>query len=121
MLVTFRHYLGKGFLRLNKKLLAVIGGTILSASLVTGCGVNNDPAPPPADDNNGAEINRNNRDNRIFNNNNDRGIFDNRGGGGGRYDMNTRNDGDMMRDNNTPVEDPMEDRLDRTDRNNRDR
>jgi hypothetical protein len=118
MLVTFRtHYLGKGFLRLNKKLLAVIGGTILSASLVTGCGVNNDPAPP-ADDNNGAEINRNNGDNRIFNNNNDRG---NNNGGGGRYDMNTRNDGDIMRDNNTRGEDPMEDRLDMNDRNNRDR
>ncbi|WP_053361007.1 hypothetical protein [Bacillus sp. FJAT-27251] len=103
---------------MNKKLLAVIGGTILSASLVTGCGVNNDNNPAPPNDNDGAEINRYDRDNRIFNNNNDRGIFDNRDD---RYDMNTRNDGDMMRDNNTPGEDLMEDGLDRNDRNDRDR
>jgi hypothetical protein len=121
MLVTFRtNHLGKGFFRLNKKLLAVLGGTILTASLVTGCGTdNNDPAPP-ADDNNGAEINRyDDRNNGMFNNNNDRGIFDN--DGNDTNDRNTRNDGDMMRDNNDPGEDTIEDRLDMNDRDDRDR
>jgi len=98
---------------MNKKLLTIIGGTFLSAILMVGCATNNQNPPPPTNKNvetpgvNDNNLNDNlDRNNDLNNNNND---------------INTNNDGDMMRDNNTPGEDVIEDKLDRNDKDNRDR
>ncbi len=96
---------------MNKKLLKLIGGSILSAMLLVGCGTDDQEPPPPADNNNVETPDVN--DNNDMNGNNDVN--------NGNNDINTDNDGDMMEDNNTPGEDAVEDQLDRNDEDNKDR
>ncbi|OLS41137.1 hypothetical protein [Bacillus sp. MRMR6] len=120
---------------MKKKLLLLLVGSVLSAMMVTGCNANNDqnPAPPVNDevdtplDNNGTldgddnGTNMNNRTNNMNNRNvNNRNDLNNRNT---RYqnDINTPNDMDPVRDRNTRGEEMFEDRLDRNDRDNRDR
>ncbi|MBM4761504.1 hypothetical protein [Bacillus sp. B15-48] len=104
---------------MNKKLLTVIGGSVMSAMLFSGCGVANDP-PPPAEDGRGTEINqlnRNDRDNRIFNRTNRPGIndgmFNNRGTDGGTiFNNRGANDGRIFNNRGTDMD--MYNRNDRT-------
>ncbi|MDQ0413834.1 hypothetical protein [Mesobacillus stamsii] len=101
---------------MKKKLLMLIGGTLLSAMFLAGCATNGDQNPPPDRNvDNPADNNGNMNDNNGVNNNgvNDPNVPD-------TPDVNTNNDGDMMRDNNSPGEDAVEDKIDRNDKNNTD-
>lgn len=90
---------------MNNKLMKIVGGSLLSAMLLAGCGTA-DQDPPP-EDNNIEEPGVNDDLNNDTNlNEND--------------DVNLDNDGDMMEDNNDPGEDLIEDELDREDNDNHD-
>ncbi|WP_199478549.1 hypothetical protein [Peribacillus saganii] len=72
---------------MKRKLLALIGGSVLSVMLLAGCGNDNDPAP---EDDNNIE------NNEIEDNNNqDNGVLDDNNGNG-----NNGNNDDMLDDNN---------------------
>ncbi|TCN24126.1 hypothetical protein [Mesobacillus foraminis] len=118
------------------KLLKLLGGSLLSAMLLVGCGTNDDNDPPPngdtdvqnpADDNDGAEINRFDNNNGNNGGNNGNGNNDDTNGerifndNNNNNDTNRDGDGDMFRDNNDRGEDGMEDDLDRNDRDEKDR
>ncbi|PAQ13123.1 hypothetical protein CD798_16565 [Bacillaceae bacterium SAOS 7] len=103
-----------------KKLLQWLGGTALIAVLLVGCG--NDNNPPnndnPVNDEDNVEENIEQQDNNNIKEDINEEMHNE------HYpeseDKNVPGDGDMMKDNNTPVEDPIEDKNDMQDADNKD-
>lgn len=95
---------------MQKKLLALVGGSILFIMVLTGCGTNQQP-PPDEDVNIEEPSNGTNVTPNGTNGTNN----------GTTNDLNTDNDGDIMKDRNTPAEDIIEDKHDMNDKDNMDR
>lgn len=106
---------------MKNKILTLLGIFFLSIFVISGCATN-DGDPPPEDD----IVDENGRTNGS-DNDMDNGVGDDTGNdnniieGDGLNDENRDGDGDMMRDNNTPEEDIIEDADDAADRDNVDR
>jgi hypothetical protein len=90
---------------MNKKLLKLIGGTLMSGMLLVGCGVNDDDQnPPPEDLNNGDQVEDDNdngdQDMDLDMNDNDNDNLNNDGTNGTNgTDMNgTNGDVDLLDD-----------------------
>lgn len=112
---------------MKKKLLALLGCSLLLFTVLAGCGVN-DQDPPPENNvniddpmNNGDVNNGNGAGNGTGTNNGTGTGGGENNGTNGENDINTNNDGDVMRDNNDQGEDMVEDRLDRNDDDNKDK
>ena len=104
LLIGPKNNKGKDVIYLNKKLLKLIGGSVLSAMLLVGCGTNDQEPPPPAENNNVETPNDNydtNGENNVNNN-----------------DVNTNNEGDLIEGNQTQKEEVVEDQLNK-DKDNR--
>lgn len=114
---------------MQKKLLALLGYSLLSVMVVAGCGAN-DQDPPPEDDVNVEDPMNDGKVNEDGNNGTngtngtggtggtDNGAIN---GNNGNNDINTDNDGDMMEDHNDRGEDMVEDGLDMNDDDNKDK
>lgn len=103
---------------MKKKLLALLGGTLLTAMVLTGC-AGNDQDPPPEEDVNVETPNNGDvNDNNGAGTNGDNGIVDDQ-------NMDESEDqtggGDLMQDSNEEGEDMVEDQKDMNDKNNQDK
>jgi hypothetical protein len=96
--------LRKGAFTMNKKLLKLIGGSVLSAMLLAGCATDNQE-PPPEDD-------------TIMEDQGENGGNGGNGGMNGTEDENQN--GDLLEDENTENEEIIEEQGDLQDENNKD-
>jgi hypothetical protein len=114
---------------MKKKLLMLIGGSVLSAFLLVGCANNVDEDNNPSikgtnvdnRDNRILDRNGDNDDNGIIGDNNNDGIIDdNNDDVPDTKDRNTDKDLDPVKDDNEKGEDVIEDRNDMKDKNQKD-
>jgi hypothetical protein len=109
-------YKTKEAITLNKKLLSIIGSSVLSAMLLAGCNVNDNP--PPEDDTNVEDQGGNGNLDTDLDNGTDDGLLEN--DANDTNDTNLPGDGDPALDQNTNQEEQMEDEIDRDDADNKD-